>query len=77
MGEGGLPREQVLAVLKAAGVDAYPQEEDPAKTVLTKGDETLVFTFKETISRHMISKLARKFDVPIHLIYNPQAARPR
>lgn len=74
MSEGGeVDREIIIAVLRANGIDVHGQDEGPQDMlVIVKGDLIEAQQLPKRVSRKMVHYFSRKYNVPIHLFYNPQ-----
>jgi hypothetical protein len=75
MHEGDVSKEILISVLRANGVDVSNQE-DTGMTVFAKGDVIEVVNLDPFVRRKMVHWFQRKFNVPIHLFYNPLMIMP-
>jgi hypothetical protein len=73
-GTARVHRDVVLTVLRAHGVESYPSEACDGQTVFTKNGVYEAYSFPEQVSRRMLERMKRKFDIPIHHFFNPQMA---
>lgn len=62
-------RETLLLVLQAYGVTVTPGTD--GRHTLRKGSVLEVHFLPDTVSRHLVGRFARKFDVPVTHIWNP------
>ena len=70
---GVVSREVIIAVLRAHGVDITSQSfNGDEHTTMMKGSIVEVQVFPPTVNRHMVGRLARKFNVPVHHFYHPE-----
>jgi hypothetical protein len=82
--DGKVPRDTVLAVLKARGIDLSAPSHQPNdqfdKTTFAKGIDpgsTLkTYALPDLVGRRMLQHLARVYGVPIHYFYNPSMVLP-
>ena len=73
--DGGVSLVDVVATLRAHGVDIASQSlNGDVRTAMMKGQIVEVQVFPHTVNRHMVNRLARKFDVPVHHFYHPEVA---
>ena len=73
----GIHSTIAVVVLRAHKVDTSVQPSDENQQELTtmiKGNIVEVQQFPRVLSRRMVNRLARLFDVPVHHFYHPELA---
>lgn len=70
---GVVSREDVLKVLAAHGVDCYPCAADASLTTVAKDDVLEAYALPAMLGRSLIGTLARKFNIPAHHFFHPEA----
>jgi len=68
-----LPLRIVLSVLRTHQVTVSA---DGNQYIFAKGERVESFKFVESVSRHMIQKIARTYKIPIHEFYGAIVAGP-
>jgi hypothetical protein len=72
MADGEVNKDTVIEVLRANGVDVFPQQGSPDIMVFAKGDILEAKRMASpTVSRRMLHYFQRKFDIPIYHFYHP------
>ena len=73
--DGGVSLVDVVATLRAHGVDIAAQSlNGDVHTTMMKGQIVEVQAFPHNVNRHMVNRLARKFNIPVHHFYHPEVA---
>jgi len=67
---GEVDKDSVLRVLRANSVSVSHDQATNEYTI-SKGDLTEVHVLSARLSRRMVHYFARKYDIHIHLFYNP------
>ena len=73
----GIHSTIAVEVLRAHKVDVSVQSSDENQqelTTMSKGNFVEVQQFPHALSRRMVNRLARLFDVPVHHFYHPELA---
>ena len=72
---GSLKRDDVLKVLQANGVSVVPNSDN---TLFTVFNERIVevYALEDRVHRRMIHRFARRFEIPVHRFYHPEAILP-
>ena len=69
MGEG-VPRDRVIEILGACGV-LVAQRDDGAFALSVDGKVPEIKRFPDVLQRKLLGYLAQKFDIPVHLFWQP------
>ena len=69
-----VPTPGVMAALQKGGVGASKNGDT---YTLSKGDVVEVQILGAYCNRRMLQRFARKFDIPIHLLFNPEFPKLR